>query len=403
MKTVLLFFRNPDGAMTDEPSLAAKIFLTAGFKVDTVEVLSVTDDLGFKRSLGHFKETADNLVVFRPETLSFDIGAIISEETGFSVIENENARSFSEAVANARAEAYAEDFALMPADASLIPNVNGCRQGYMSDDNDFSLIVLPSNPLEFKVMCEKYVLPYLEKKYSLNRRRLVLKYFGDGEALKQTLENAKEKTAADFTCDVSEKNGDYTIGLCFDNYDKESGAAAIRYIVGELKDDIYAEYDASLSERLFDILKLKKLKLAVAESFTGGRVTSAIINNAGASSVLVEGVVSYSDESKARLLGVSEENLKKEGAVSSVVAYQMAAGLLNTANCDVAIATTGLAGPDTDTSGKPVGLCYIAVGMRDGVHTYRFNLKGDRETVTETAKNAALFLAVKTLKRYEKN
>lgn len=401
MKTVLLFFRNPDGAVGENCDVAAKIFLTAGFKIDGIEMLSVTDDLGFKRSLGYFKETADNLIVFQSERLAFDLKNVIYEETGAAITENENARGFAEAVAKSLGIKYADDYALMPTGATLIPNVNGCRQGFMSDDNEFSLIVLPENSAEYKVMCEEYVIPYLESKYSLNRRRLVLKYFGDEVALKKTLDEARDVTEAEFTCDVSEKYGDYTVGLCFDNYDAASGAAAIRYIVGKLKDEIYAEYDATLSERLFDILKLKKLKLAVAESFTAGRVASAIINNAGASSVLVEGVVSYSDESKTRLLGVSEENLKKEGAVSAIVAYQMAAGLLNTANCDVAIATTGLAGPETDASGKPVGLCYIAIGMRDGIHTYRFNLKGDRETVTETAKNAALYLAIKRLKKYE--
>ena len=97
-------------------------------------------------------------------------------------------------------------------------------------------------------------------------------------------------------------------------------------------------------------------------------------------------------------LGVLDSDLKKHGAVSSVVAYQMCAGLLKGGGCDVAIATTGIAGPNSDDTKKPVGLCYIAVGMRDGVHTYRFNLSGSREKITETAKNTALFLAIKKLK-----
>ena len=93
-----------------------------------------------------------------------------------------------------------------------------------------------------------------------------------------------------------------------------------------------------------------------------------------------------------------ESDLKKQGAVSAVVAYQMAVGLLKSGKCDIAIATTGIAGPKSDDTDKPVGLCYIAVGMKDGVHTYRYNLNGDREEITETAKNTALFLAIKKLK-----
>ena len=93
-----------------------------------------------------------------------------------------------------------------------------------------------------------------------------------------------------------------------------------------------------------------------------------------------------------------EKDLSSEGAVSSVVAYQMAAGLLKDGDCDIAISTTGIAGPKSDDTDKPVGLCYIAVGMKNGVHTYRYRLSGTREQITETAKNTALFLAIKKLK-----
>ena len=76
----------------------------------------------------------------------------------------------------------------------------------------------------------------------------------------------------------------------------------------------------------------------------------------------------------------------------------MAVGLLKTGKCDLAISTTGIAGPKSDNTAKPVGLCYIGIGMKDGVHTYKYNLSGNREEITETAKNTALFLAIKKLK-----
>ena len=97
-------------------------------------------------------------------------------------------------------------------------------------------------------------------------------------------------------------------------------------------------------------------------------------------------------------LNVDKGSLIKDGAVSSIVAYKMVVGLLKTGNCDLAISTTGIAGPNSDNTSKPVGLCYIAVGMKDGVHTYKYNFKGTREKITETAKNTALFLAIKKLK-----
>lgn len=398
MKTALLFFRNPDSALTDDYNAAAQVFLAAGFKADSIEILSLNDDLGFKRSLVNFKETADNLVVFINDGVTFNINDIIGEELNAPFAENENAKRFAEAVANSKNLIYKEEFAAIPVGSAPIPNVNGVRQGYVADDKDFTLFVLPDAPEEFRVMCGKYVIPYLEQKYSLNRKRLVLKYFGNREALAKTLDKAREVSDVKFSYDISFNNGDYTVGLCFEDYAENNGAAAVRYIVSELKDDIYAESDVSLSERLFDLLKLRKMKIAVAESFTAGRLAAAIIKNAGASAVVSEGVVSYSDESKQRLLGVRRADLINEGAVSSVVAYQMAAGLLQSAPCDIAVATTGLAGPEPDSFGRPVGLCYIAVGMRDGVHTYRFNFNGDRETITETAKNTALFLAIKKIK-----
>ena len=174
----------------------------------------------------------------------------------------------------------------------------------------------------------------------------------------------------------------------------------MRFLIQELKENIYAEFDTSLSERVFDLLKLKKLKLSVAESFTAGRVASAIISNSGASEFVHEGIVSYSNQSKLSRLNVDKGDLIKNGAVSSVVAYHMAVGLLKTGECDVAISTTGIAGPKSDNTEKPVGLCYIAIGMKDGVHTYKYNLSGNREEITETAKNTALFLTIKKLKEF---
>ena len=123
-----------------------------------------------------------------------------------------------------------------------------------------------------------------------------------------------------------------------------------------------------------------------------------VMSLSGASEFLTEGLVTYSNESKINRLGVEERAILTQGAVSSTVAYQMAAGLLKGGKCDVAVATTGIAGPNSDGTGKPVGLGYVAVGMKDGVHTYRYNFSGSRGEIMETAKNTALFLTIKKLK-----
>lgn len=397
MKTALIFFRKKDKPFNgDYYSAIIDSFANGGITVDTVDLLSSSDDLGFKRRLEEYKDTADNLIVFDSGELEFDLKEIVSKVMDTPLIENDNARKFLDAVSVADGVEYSDGFALLPVDAVVIPNVRGACQGFIVDDKELTLAVLPDSLKEVKPMCENYVVRYLENKNGLKSRRLILKYFGDKSALVNCLENAKN--VSEFKYNLTELHGDVAVNLLFTNEQVEKSSEIIRNLVGELKESIYAEIDSSLGERLFDLLRIKKLKLSVAESFTGGRVVSAVIANSGASEFVHEGVVTYSNQSKIDRLGVVESDLKKQGAVSAVVAYQMAVGLLKSGKCDIAIATTGIAGPKSDDTDKPVGLCYIAVGMKDGVHTYRYNLNGDREEITETAKNTALFLAIKKLK-----
>ena len=399
MKSALVIFRNLktefDG---DYFTNVVGAFSSGGLTIDTVEILSHTDDLGFKRRLSEFKDMFDNLIIIGGDTVGFNLKSIIAQSFDTPLLENENARNFLDAVSKVNAIDYPEDFALLPLEAVVIPNIYGGFQGFILDSNEITLSVLPSDYKEVKTMSDKYVLPYLENKLGIKKTRLTLKYFGDIKRLKQVMSRAEVLCEQGFYHSIFERNGDITIDLFFD-YEtlEETKKQVVRYIVSELKENIYAEYDISLSQRLFDILRLKKLKLSTAESFTGGRVISEIIKNSGASACINEGVVSYSNQSKIKRLGVKEEDLKSQGAVSAVVAYQMAVALLKE-GCDIAVSTTGIAGPQSDDTDKPVGLCYIAIGMKDGVHTYRYKLSGTREEITETATNTALFLAIKKLK-----
>ena len=400
MKSALIFFRNIktefDG---DYFNNALSAFSSGGLTIDTIEILSDNDDLGFKHRLVEFKDMFDNLIIVGGDTVTFNLKEIIAESFEMPLVENENARNFLDAVSKANGIDYPDDYALLPIEGVVIPNIYGGYQGFILDSNDITLSVLPADYKEVKTMSDKYVVPYLENKLGIKKTRLTLKYFGDITALKQTLAKAEALCEQGLYYTLFEKYGDVTVDLFFD-YDtlEETKKEVVRYIVSNLKDNIYAEYDISLSQRLFDVLMLRKLKLSTAESFTGGRVISEIIKNSGASAVVNEGVVSYSNKSKLSRLSVKESDLKSQGAVSAVVAYQMAVGLLKE-GCDIALSTTGIAGPQSDDTDKPVGLCYIAVGMKDGVHTYRYKLSGSREEITETAKNTALFLAIKLLKK----
>ena len=399
MKSALIFFRNLKAELDgDYFTSLLGVFSSGGLTIDTIEILSHTDDLGFKRRLSEFKDMFDNLIIVGGDAVGFNLKNIIAETFDTPLVENENARNFLDAVSKVNAIDYPDDFALLPIEGVVIPNIYGGFQGFILDSNEITLSVLPFDYKEVKTMSDKYVVPYLENKLGIKKTRLTLKYFGDITKLKQTLNQAEVLCEQGFYYTIFEKFGDKTIDLFFD-YDtlEETKKQVVRYVVSSLKDNIYAEYDTTLSQRLFDLLKLRELKLSTAESFTGGRVISEIIKNSGASAVVNEGVVSYSNQSKIKRLGVKEEDLKTQGAVSAVVAYQMAVGLLKEGS-DIAVSTTGIAGPQSDDTDKPVGLCYIAVGMKDGVHTYRYKLSGSREEITETAKNTALFLAIKKLK-----
>lgn len=130
-----------------------------------------------------------------------------------------------------------------------------------------------------------------------------------------------------------------------------------------------------LAEKAVEKLKLKNKTLALAESCTGGWVSKLITDVSGASAVYQGGVCSYSNEVKIKVLGVKKETLESFGAVSEQVALQMAEGVRSTLNSDVGIGITGIAGPLSDNTNKPVGLIYIAIA------------DGERTTCTELRNN----------------
>lgn len=173
---------------------------------------------------------------------------------------------------------------------------------------------------------------------------------------------------------------------------------AVKMFSESFPENIYADFEGTLQEVLVSMLKIGKFKISVAESFTGGNLASRIISVPGASEVFYEGIVAYSSEAKIRRLGVEEESIKKNKPVSSQVAGEMASGLLSEGVPDLVVSTTGLAGPSSDESGFPVGLCYLAAGSRQGVSVYRYMFDGTRAEITEKGVQTALFLAIKSVK-----
>ena len=139
------------------------------------------------------------------------------------------------------------------------------------------------------------------------------------------------------------------------------------------------------AERLVELLKARGVTCATAESCTGGGVGSAITDVPGASDVYLGGVISYANKVKGDVLGVSTETLERFGAVSSETAAQMAKGAQRLTGADIAVSTTGIAGPGGGSADKPVGLVWFGLASSAGVRTEKAIFAGDRARVRAQA------------------
>lgn len=157
----------------------------------------------------------------------------------------------------------------------------------------------------------------------------------------------------------------------------------------------------SIEKQTVELLKSKKLKLATAESCTGGLISKRITDVSGSSEVFEGGVVCYSNRFKENVLGVSPETLKKYGAVSRETAREMVKGVLSLTKADIAVAVTGIAGPSSDDTNKPVGLVYIAVsdGKITVVKKLLNNFTGDvREQTRSISADTALEMIMEAIR-----
>jgi len=148
------------------------------------------------------------------------------------------------------------------------------------------------------------------------------------------------------------------------------------------------------AEALLALLRARQLKLATAESCTGGLISATLTAIAGSSDVVERGFVTYSNEAKREMLGVSEESLAAAGAVSEEVARAMAKGALERSRADIALSVTGIAGPGGATATKPIGLVFIgAAGRGRALMVERNVFPGDRAAVRLASVSAAFRLA----------
>lgn len=304
---------------------------------------------------------------------------------------------------------------LLLTDKTALPIVKGYISGIFAEntqtvsfgnvgiytDKKCSLFLLSADKSETGVgFVENACDAYLQKKYGVCYDKIVVRSLGaNEERVRALIVDAERVSSGKVKINHTRKHDEDVIAIVYDsNSPKMIVDDVLRLFADGLEDTIYALSDVSLEEQLVTLLKLRNKKISVAESFTGGGVARRITSVSGASAVYFEGVNAYDERSKMKRLSVSEYGLRTKGAVSDQTAYEMALGLLNTGDCDISIATTGLAGPKSDRSMLPVGLCYIAVGTKEKIFVYRYKFDGSREEITEKGINYALFMAYKQLK-----
>lgn len=171
----------------------------------------------------------------------------------------------------------------------------------------------------------------------------------------------------------------------------------VEKIYNKIGNYVFGEDTDRLEKKTVELVQKLGLNISTAESCTGGMIASRLIDVPGVSSVFKEGVVTYSNEAKMKRLGVKKETLEKYGAVSEETAREMVLGL----DSDIAVATTGIAGPEGGTEEKPVGLVYIGIRVKDKIHIEKRIFSGDRNKIRERAVSQSLFSLIKILDKGE--
>lgn len=282
-----------------------------------------------------------------------------------------------------------------PKEAKVLSNPNGTAPGAILEKDGKIIVILPGPPREMKPMYLNHVKPYLIPNGDGMIFSKVVRTLGIGESLaaeklKGIIEEGKNPTVAPYA-----KEDDAIFRITAKAKSKEEALKLIepiqRKIENILGEDVYGDgEDITIEEVVANILLEYKLTISTAESCTGGMIASRLISIPGVSEVFLEGAVTYSNEAKVRTLGVKEDTLKKYGAVSEETAREMAEGIAKRTGSDIAVVTTGIAGPGGGTDEKPVGLVYIGVYYKGEVEVYRNIFNGDRNKVRSKSTVVAL-------------
>ena len=295
--------------------------------------------------------------------------------------------------------------AYVPKGGVFFENNNGTAPGLGMKKNGKCVVILPGPPYEMAPMYQESVVPYLAE-------------YADGIIVSHTIrtmgigESAMAETVADFlenanpTVAPYAKKGEALLRVTAKAASKSEAEALCAPVIDEIKQKlgsfVYGIDSESIEERVVELLKKNNLTIATAESCTAGYIPKRITDIAGASSVFEFGAITYSNEMKEKILGVKPGTLAAHGAVSKETATEMAAGIRRVSGADIGISVTGIAGPGSDGTAKPVGLCYIAINAEDYQYCEKIETgKNNREYNRYVTASRALNLARIYIERKE--
>ena len=288
--------------------------------------------------------------------------------------------------------------AYAPEGAIVVDNENGTAPGLIVSADGKHVLLLPGPPNELVPMFEKQMMPYLNGLEPGVICSTTVKLCGIGESQAETeildmIEKQTNPTIAPYA-----KTGEVHLRVTAKADNEEEAHVMMQPVIKELQKrfgkHVYTlDENVTLEKALVDMLIEKELTIGTVESCTGGMISARLTNVPGVSAVLNNCFVTYSNKAKRKLVGVKKETLEKHGAVSKQVAKEMAKGLANLYKTDVAIAVTGIAGPDGGSEEKPVGLVYIACHVCGVTTVKEYHFSGNRNKIRENTVARALIQA----------
>ena len=287
-----------------------------------------------------------------------------------------------------------ETMALVPRGAEVWQNPVGAAPGILIEYRRKPVVLLPGPPNEMEALAGQFVIPWFRERSGTAVESFTLRTFGMFESqLHERIGKLPDQWAGAtlaylpswFGVDLRVTAVGPSAALVHD-----SSQRAYNELTKKVGGVIYAEGSTGMEEVVSQKLLEREWRIAAAESCTGGLLTKRLTDVPGSSRYVERGFVTYSNQSKLQLLGVSASDLETHGAVSAPIAEQMARGAREKAGVDVGVGVTGIAGPDGGTEKKPVGTVFIAVdsSLGQAVRAHRF--MGTRSTVRERAAQTAL-------------